>query len=135
MLKTPPTPQSPSVTVWYDADCPLCRREISLYRSLQPNESVCYLDANATDLVTPADVPRDALLARFHVQAANGELHSGASAFFLLWSVLPGWRWLARLGRLPGAVWLAERLYVQFLRVRPLMQRLFRRWDEREPRP
>ena len=121
--------------MWYDGDCPLCRREIALYRGLQANGSVCYLDVNAADLVMPADVPRDALVARFHVQAASGELHSGAPAFFVLWSALPGWRWLAQLGRLPGAVWLTEHLYVRFLGVRPQMQRLFRRWDKCQPHP
>jgi hypothetical protein len=54
------------------------------------------------------------LLARFHVQRPDGQLLSGAQAFLALWTALPGWRWLARIGRVPGAVWLMERLYVFF---------------------
>jgi predicted DCC family thiol-disulfide oxidoreductase YuxK len=69
------------------------------------------------------------LLARFHVQLPDGQLLSGAQAFIALWSALPGWRWLALVGRVPGAVWLMERLYVFFLRWRPALQRWARRLD------
>jgi len=41
---------------------------------------------------------------------------------------LPGWRWLAWLGRLPGVARLMEWAYLGFLRVRPAVQRGFRRW-------
>jgi hypothetical protein len=42
---------------------------------------------------------------------------------------LPYWRWLARLGALPGIPALLELMYRGFLRVRPAMQRFaVRRW-------
>jgi predicted DCC family thiol-disulfide oxidoreductase YuxK len=62
-------------------------------------------------------------MARFHVRAADGQLLSGAAAFLALWAALPGWRWLARLGRLPGVAWTMERAYRLFLRLRPRLQR------------
>jgi demethoxyubiquinone hydroxylase (CLK1/Coq7/Cat5 family) len=68
-------------------------------------------------------------MARFHVQHADGRLESGARAFIALWELLPGWRWLARLGRLPGMTTLMEWAYRGFLRVRPAFQALARRWD------
>jgi hypothetical protein len=43
---------------------------------------------------------------------------------------LPGWRWLALAGRLPGAAWLMERGYRCFLRWRPMLQR-WALWLER----
>jgi len=46
-----------------------------------------------------------------------------------LWAALPGWRWLALAGRLPGAGWLMERMYRLFLRWRPMLQRWAARWD------
>lgn len=130
MLNQPqPTPNPAPLTVLYDGECPLCRREIALYAGMTPNTPVCYVDVNQADLVLPAHTTQAELLARFHVQDSSGQLRSGARAFLLLWSALPGWRWLAMLGNLPGAAWTLERFYLVFLRVRPLMQRMVRRWD------
>jgi predicted DCC family thiol-disulfide oxidoreductase YuxK len=65
-------------------------------------------------------------MARFHVQKESGELLSGAAAFVALWQVMPGWRWLGRLGSLPGITPVLEVFYKGFLRIRPRIQRLVR---------
>ncbi len=118
--------QSPPLTVLYDGACPLCRREIGVYRGLQPLQSggpVCFADVSDAALPLPPGTTREQLLARFHVRDRDGELLSGARAFLALWAALPGWRWLARVGRLPGAAWAMERTYRLFLRWRPTLQR------------
>jgi predicted DCC family thiol-disulfide oxidoreductase YuxK len=127
-----PTPCSAGLTVLYDGSCPLCRREIGVYRNLKPLQAdapVSFVDISDAAVSPPPGVTRDDLMARFHVQGADGQMHSGAAAFLRLWSALPGWRWLALLGRIPGATWLMERMYRLFLRGRPLMQRWAQRWD------
>ena len=130
--RTEPTRTEPSLTVLYDGACPLCRREISVYRNLQPLRSdapVCFADVSDAAVSLPPETTREQLLARFHVKGRDGVLLSGAQAFLALWSALPGWRWLAFAGRLPGASWLMERMYRLFLRLRPVLQRLAARWD------
>jgi len=117
------------LTVLYDGSCPLCRREISVYQGLSASEPLSFKDVSNPALVPPAGMAPQALMARFHVQLADGRLESGARAFMALWAVLPGWRWLARLGRLPGMTALMEWSYRGFLRVRPAMQALARCWD------
>ena len=82
----------------------------------------------------PSGLTREQLLARFHVQRADGVVFSGAAAFVQLWASLPGWRWLARLARLPGMLWLMERSYRGFLRLRPALQRLVLRLEGRSRR-
>ena len=122
----------PALTVLYDGACPLCRREISVYRdlkSLDPDAAVCYADISDAAVPLPPGTTRAQLLARFHVQRPDGQLLSGAQAFLALWTALPGWRWLARIGRVPGAVWLMERMYVFFLQWRPALQRWVRRLE------
>jgi len=114
------------LTVLYDGACPLCRREIGVYRGLQPlhaDSPVCFVDVNDAALPLPPGTTRAQLLARFHVRGRDGALLSGAQAFLALWAALPGWRWLALAGRMPCAAWLMERGYRFFLRWRPLLQR------------
>lgn len=128
-----PTREPDSLTVLYDGGCPLCRREIAHVQGLaqrQGDAGLCFVDIS-TDAARDA-AERAALLARFHVQRADGTRLDGAAAFVAMWQRLPGWRWLARLARLPGALPLLEVAYRGFLRVRPALQRLARR---AEPTP
>lgn len=132
-MLTPPetetTQAPPALTVLYDGACPLCRREIGVYRNLRSDTPVCFADVSDAAVSLPTGTTRQQMLARFHVQRHDGELLSGAQAFLALWAVLPGWRWLALAGRLPGAAWLMERAYRLFLRGRPMLQRLASRLD------
>ena len=124
---TDPIHPAPALTVLYDGGCPLCRREIAVYRDLrvlEPDAPVCFADISDAAVPLPPGTTREQLLARFHVQGRDGELLSGAQAFLRLWAALPGWRWLAFAGRLPGASWVMERTYRVFLRWRPMLQRL-----------
>jgi predicted DCC family thiol-disulfide oxidoreductase YuxK len=132
MVNGPEHPSQP-LTVLYDGACPLCRREIGVYRGLRPSTPVCFADVSDPSQTLPegiAGTTRAHLLARFHVRDAQGRLLSGARAFVALWAVMPGWRWLARLGSLPGAIWAMERLYRLFLRLRPALQRWASRLDK-----
>lgn len=114
-----------AMTVMYDGACPLCRREVALYQSLKPLAPVAWLDVSqATAQISPSDQAR--YMARFHVRQSNGQLLNGAAAFVALWLAMPGWRWLGRMGRLPGVTPLLELAYQMFLRLRPLLQRCMR---------
>lgn len=121
-----------TLTVLFDGACPLCRREVGVYRSLTPindGPPLQWLDVSQPQTALPAGATQATYLARFHVQRGDGQMLSGAKAFVALWAVLPGWRWLARLGALPGATSLLEFAYQGFLKVRPLMQKTARAFD------
>lgn len=129
---TNPDNAPPQLTVLYDGACPLCRREISVYQGLKPRHTdapICFADVSDVALPLPQGTTREQLMSRFHVQDREGRLLSGAQAFLVLWAALPGWRWLAMLGRLPGAAWVMERAYRGFLRFRPSLQRWASRLD------
>ncbi len=129
LSRTEPTETPLSLTVLYDGACPLCRREIGLYCDLRTSTPIHFANVSDDSVSLPAGTTRQQLLARFHVQRGNGELLSGAQAFLALWAVLPGWRWLALMGRIPGVPWLMERAYRLFLRGRPMLQRMASRFD------
>lgn len=125
-----PSAPTPLLTVYFDGSCPLCRREIALYRRQRGAERLAWHDVSA-GASTGADLSCDAALRRFHVRDAQGRLHSGAAAFARLWRCLPGWRVLGWLAALPPTVWLLELAYRAFLPLRPRMQRWAqRRWKD-----
>ena len=108
--------------VYFDGACPLCRREISLYKKLDKEGVISWVDVASCD-PTVSGLTKNELLRRFHIRNKEGVILSGASAFFDLWKELPGWKWLGKLGKYPLIVNLAEIMYIGFLRVRPFMQR------------
>ena len=111
----------PRVTVWYDGDCPLCRREIALLRRLDRRGAVAFVEAHTAD-TCPID--RAELLARFHAQEGDGPVVTGAAAFAAMWRALPLLRPLGLAARSPGILRFLEAAYRLFLRARPSLQRL-----------
>jgi predicted DCC family thiol-disulfide oxidoreductase YuxK len=102
--------------VYFDGACPLCAREIALYRKAAGAGAVTWCDVSRE--TTPGDLTPDAALARFHVRLPDGHLVSGARAFIALWLSLPRWRWLGRIASIPPLPGLLEFAYVGFLKLR-----------------
>jgi predicted DCC family thiol-disulfide oxidoreductase YuxK len=119
------------VTVWFDGDCPLCLREIALMRRLDRRGAIAFVNV-AGDGSCPID--RAELLARFHAREADGPMVSGAAAFAALWRAIPVLAPFGHLARLPPLLWILERTYRGFLRLRPRLQALVRRLDARPRR-
>ena len=122
-------PTCASLQVMFDGSCPLCRREVGLYRDLKASSPIQWVDVSDPALALLPSTERAAYMARFHVRTPDGVLLSGAAAFVALWLTLPGWRWLGRFGSLPGMTYVLEYCYRGFLHGRPLIQRLVRRLE------
>ena len=112
-----------TLEVWFDGDCPLCRREIALMRRLDRRGAIRFTDV-AGDGTCPID--RTELLARFHARE-DGRMLSGAAAFAAMWRAIPLWRPLGLLARNRVVLSGLEAIYLVFLRIRPGLQRLARR--------
>jgi len=76
---TEPPHEAPALTVLSDGSCPLCRREIGVYRGLKPlrpQAPVCFADVSDAACPLPSALPpgttREQLLARFHVRGRDG---------------------------------------------------------------
>lgn len=129
MAADPAQPNGAGLTVLFDGSCPMCRREIGMYRGLNASCPINWLDVSAPLALPIDETTRARYMARFHVREADGRLLSGAAAFVALWRKLPGWHWLARLASLPGVTPLLELMYRSFLPLRPRLQRLARAFD------
>ena len=128
MTQTQPT------TVLYNADCPVCSREIKHYaRYTQAHElPVQYEELGKADTERWGLTPEQAAK-RLHVRK-NGQVYDGIPAFIALWQDMPRYRWLARVVSLPGMNTLAVLSYDHVMA--PLLftwhkARLARRRDKR----
>jgi predicted DCC family thiol-disulfide oxidoreductase YuxK len=110
-----------ATTVYYDGDCPVCRREIGLYQRAAGAEAVRFVNVAAE--APPDDLSREAALARLHVRRPDGQLVSGAAGFAALWQSLPRWRWIGRIASTPPVTGMLEGTYRGFLRARRLWRR------------
>lgn len=112
------------VKVWFDGDCPLCRREIAAMRKLDSRGAIHFVDI-AGDGFVDCPIDRSQLLARFHAEE-NGEILSGAAAFAAMWRAIPVLRPLGLIARNRWVLAVLEWLYRYFLKVRPGLQKLLR---------
>lgn len=103
------------LTIFYDAGCPLCRREIAHYRRIDRAGRIRFADLHAAGAeLAAAGVDGDTAMRRLHGREADGRLVTGVPAFVALWRRLPFYRHLATLVtglRLTGAL---EWVYVRF---------------------
>lgn len=110
---TGPEGAEPAFTVCYNGSCPICSREIAVYRrkaeargvparwidvSEPPSRSRAALEVCGM----PAGVDREGLLKRMHAVGRDGRPVAGIDAFLVVWRALPGYGWLGRLAALPG---------------------------------
>lgn len=127
LVPTPAANDAPTATVYFDGSCPLCRLEIDHYRRLDRQQALRFIDVSEPSAQTGADLERSCALARLHIRDGQGELHSGAAAFVGIWRAVPGWRWAARIAELLGALFLLEKSYRGFLKVRPFVSQSLRK--------
>lgn len=114
-------PKPRAAVVYFDGACPVCAREIALYRRADGGDQVQWLDVSPPDAAACApDLDRATALARLHVRDETGRLHVGGAAFLVLWRALPGWRrWTRWLDHAQGRLLLSA-AYAVFLRLRRL---------------
>lgn len=119
-MNDPSGQTNPAVTVWYDSDCPLCVREINLMRRLDTRSTIDFVEIQTA---TDCPISTDELMQRFHAQERGKPVVSGAAAFAAMWRAVPVLRPLGLIAKFKPVLWVLERLYLGFLKVRPWMQR------------
>jgi len=85
-------------TVFYDGDCPLCRREIAHYRRMDSRERLHWVDAvNEPETLAEHGLSLERAMTELHVLDGAGRWQRGVDAFMVIWQHLPAYRWLAKL--------------------------------------
>lgn len=90
------------VQVFYDGDCPLCRREIALLRRLDRKQRVWFTDiADPEFRAEEWGITLPQLMDEIHLRRRDGTWVRGVEAFRLLYQAV-GFGWLVPITRLPG---------------------------------
>ena len=89
-------------------------------RRLDKRGAIAFIDATSDVASCPVDPAL--LLQRFHAREGDGPLLHGAAAFAAMWRAIPVLRPLGQAARFPPLLWLLERAYRGFLRIRPRLQ-------------
>ncbi|MEO1495530.1 MAG: DUF393 domain-containing protein [Planctomycetota bacterium] len=101
-LTTPQVARGKQVEVFYDGDCPLCKREIDLLRWMDGKERVQFTDI-AAEGFEPAVYGKtmDELMAEIHGRLPSGEWIIGVEVFRRLYAAV-GFAWAVPVTRAPG---------------------------------
>ena len=115
-----PRPDS-AITVYFDSQCPVCSREVALYRRLERRGRIAWRDlAGPGHLLRGEPFSLAAALELLHVKDGRGAVHVGLDAHLLMWQRLPVLKALAwALCRWPAARRPFEAMYIAFTKRRP----------------
>ena len=86
--------------VFYDGQCPLCKREIDMVRRKDKHDRLKLTDIAASDFQKVAGKDLPELMKEIHGRDVNGEFVTGVDVFREIYSRL-GFGWLVKVSRLP----------------------------------
>ncbi|MFN8855390.1 MAG: thiol-disulfide oxidoreductase DCC family protein [Planctomycetaceae bacterium] len=89
------------VEVFFDGDCPLCKREMGLMQRLDRRHQIRFTDIAAPEFQADSyGLTFDDFMAEIRGRLPDGTMIKGVEVFRRLYTAL-GWRWLSSLSRLP----------------------------------
>lgn len=105
--------------LFFDGQCPLCRKEIKHYQRIDHARRIDWQDLfdPHTD-VSQHGITHEAAMKVIHAVSQDGQVLKGVAAFMLIWRELPGYRHLARIISTLHVETLLDRLYHAFARRR-----------------
>ncbi len=127
------------ITIFYDASCPLCTREVSLLKKYDSADQIKLIDCSPTEYTGESGYTRDAMMKLIHARDAAGQWMIGAPVFAAAYNVTgfaaiarmwgagalqPVWRvvypWIAnnrmllsKLGAINAITWVLHRLHAR----------------------
>lgn len=108
-----------AIEVFFDGECPLCRREIATLRRLDRGRGRVRFTDIAAPGFDPSELGRthDELMARIHGRLPDGSLVTGVEVFRRLYAAV-GFGPLVAATRLPGFAQALDAAYALFARNR-----------------
>jgi predicted DCC family thiol-disulfide oxidoreductase YuxK len=113
-----------ALTVYFDGLCPLCSKEIEVYRRKDTEVKIRFVDIMSASFNAQAEgLDAKKVQAVFHVKTPSGQILTGVDAFAAIWEILPGFKLLSWAADQPVLRPLMNLGYQVFARVRPYLPR------------
>mgnify|MGYP000040923977 CR=1 FL=1 len=107
-----------TVEVFFDGDCPLCKRELDFLRRRDRDGRILATDIAASDFSAARYGRRqEDFMASIQGRLPSGEWITGVEVFRQLYAAV-GFRRLVWLSRQPGISWILDRSYALFAKNR-----------------
>lgn len=104
--------------VFYDEQCPLCRKEINFIRRRDKQNRITLTDISAADFdAAETGKSLDELMREIHGRYGDGSLITGVEVFREIYQRI-GLGFFVRPTRLPGIRWIMDRMYNLFAKLR-----------------
>ena len=109
--------------VYFDGLCPLCSREIDVYRKKDKAGAIEFVDISHPEFTAEKEGLHPRRVQEvFHVrETASGKLLTGVDGFIAIWKVLPGLGLAARVAEKPWAKPFLKAGYCVFAKIRPYL--------------
>lgn len=109
--------------VFFDGDCPLCKREIAWLKKKDKSSKIQFTDIAAADFdATAYGKTHSELMASMHGRFPDGRWTEGIDTFDSLYRLL-GWGWVVAWTRWPVVRPVMDRVYRVFAWYRPWLSR------------
>lgn len=96
----------------FDGECGFCRRSVEWVRNRDREDRIEPLPFQDSEVRERFQrIPLEDFEQAMHLIAPDGRSWSGARAGEELLRLLPRWRWIAPMFRVPGVRWIAQRVY------------------------
>jgi len=106
------------LTVYFDGECPICRREIDLMKKINRKNHLQFIDfSNASYQSADQDLNQCDLARVIHARWSDGTIITGVEVFREMWEAI-GLGFLARFSRLSGINTLLVKAYAWFAKNR-----------------
>lgn len=107
MMRPLPKSAREKLCIYYDGTCRMCTA-LAKKVSLGSDGTFTCIDAN---VVLPPGVSQGEAMRDLHVVGKDGRMYKGAEGVLRILEEDPRWRWLARVGSMPGIKQVATLAY------------------------
>ena len=100
------------IKVFFDNNCPVCRREVSLYKKLSDKKDIKWYDVTSNNqYLKEINKTKKECLKVLHVIDNNGNIQTAVDAFIVIWSECRYFKLMVFIFKTPYLKQLADYLY------------------------